>query len=250
MVGEISPVITERGSADGDGLLSRSGGVGTGILVVVPGGDGEVHTRVDGPVNSIVQSLGHTATQRHVGNGSLVLRLSGSSELGLGSSELLGSLVSGPQNTTDDVGHSATSVGTQDLDGDEVGSLGNPVLAGTDRASAMGTMAVAILIDIIHRDSDSPTGATFKLDVVDVDTSIDDVHVNTVTAGRMVVVESEGSEAELVTVGDARKTLEDGVITNHATRAGFMNVPMEQSAECPRRERRSLVRRKRLPASP
>ena len=52
-------------------------------------------------------------------------------------------------------------------------------LAGTNSAGAMGTMAATILVDVILRDGDSPGSTTFKLDVVGVDTSIDDVHINT-----------------------------------------------------------------------
>jgi hypothetical protein len=57
-------------------------------------------------------------------------------------------------------------------------------------------VTVAVLVDVILRDGLAPGGATLKLDVVDVDTGIDDVHVDTLTAGRVVLVESESSETE------------------------------------------------------
>jgi hypothetical protein len=50
-------------------------------------------------------------------------------------------------------------------------------MAGTDSTGAVGAMAVVILIRIILRDGHFPGGATFKLDMID--TSIDEVHVNT-----------------------------------------------------------------------
>ena len=124
-VQEVSPVITQCGSTNRDNLLSRSGGVRTGIPTVVASGDGKVHATLDNLVR-IVQSLGHTATQRHVSDGTLVPCLPGGGELDIGSSEL-GSLLSGAQNNTDDISHSATSVRTQDPDG--VGSLSNPIFA-------------------------------------------------------------------------------------------------------------------------
>lgn len=57
-----------------------------------------------------------------------MLRLPGSSELGLGCSKIFSGLLSNPQNATNDSTHSATSVVTQDPDGNEVGSLSSPVL--------------------------------------------------------------------------------------------------------------------------
>jgi hypothetical protein len=91
-------------------------------------------------------------------------------------------------------------------------------------------------VDVNLRDDGSPGGATFKLDVIDVEAGIEDVHVNTLTTGRVVVVESESSEVKPSTAGGTRKTLGSGVTSNHATRAGFRNVPIERSAECRRRE--------------
>ena len=38
-VGEVGPLVTQGGSANSDGLLCGSGGVGTGIQVVVTGSD-------------------------------------------------------------------------------------------------------------------------------------------------------------------------------------------------------------------
>ena len=250
VVGEVGPVIAQSGSANGDSLLSGSGGVGAGIPVVVTGSDSEVHARLDGPIDSIVQSHGLTATQRHVGDGTLVLCFSGGSVLSLGSGELTGGLLGGPQNTTNNISHSATSVRAQDLDGNEIDCLGNAVFARTDGTSAVSPVTVAVFVNVILRDGLAPRSATLKLDVVDVDTGIDDVHVNAFTAGRVVLVESESSKTELPTVGDTRKTLEGRVITNHATRAGLRNVPMEQSAECQGCEQWSLARRKRPLASP
>jgi hypothetical protein len=167
----------------------------------------------------------------------------------LGSGELVRSVLSSPQDTGNNVAHSATSVGTQDLDGNQVDSLGNTILARTNGTSAVGSVTITVLIDVILRDGLAPRGPTLKLDVVDVDTGIDDVHVDTLTAGRVVIVESESSETEFRAVGDTRKTLGGSTITNHATKLGSRNIPMEQSVECQGREQWSLVRRKQPLAS-
>ena len=52
--------------------------------------------------------------------------------------------------------------------------------------------------DVVLGDSLSPGGPTLELDVVDVDTGVDDVDVNTLTASRVVLVESERSEPSLL----------------------------------------------------
>ena len=134
-----SPVVTQCGSANSDDLLSRSGGVRTGIPVA--SGDGKVHARLNDFVNCIVQSLGYSATQRHVSDGTLVPCLPGGSKLS--------GLLSGLQNTADNINHSATSART----GNGVGSLSDPIFVGT---GAMGAMAIAILIDVVLRDGVSP----------------------------------------------------------------------------------------------
>ena len=63
----------------------------------------------------------------------------------------------------------------------------------------------------------SPTrllgGAALELDVVDVNTGANDVHVNTLTAGRVMIVESESSETEFATMGDMGETLGGSDIT-------------------------------------
>jgi hypothetical protein len=111
-----------------------------------------VRARLNDLVNRIIQSSGHTATQIHVSDGTLVPCVPGGGELDIGNSEL-GGLLGDPQNTANGISHSATSVRTQDLDSDGVGSLSNPIFAGT---SAVGVMAIAILVDVVLRDGGSP----------------------------------------------------------------------------------------------
>ena len=136
---------------------------------------------------------------------------SGGGKLSLGSGELGGSLFSGPQNAGNDVGDGATSVGTQNLDSDEIDGLGNTVLARTGGTSAMGSVTVAVLVDVVLGDSCAPSGATLELDVVNVDTGINDVHIDTLTASRIIIVDRVCVGAELLTVRGTRKTLRDGI---------------------------------------
>ena len=112
----------------------------------------------------------------------------------------------------------------------------------------MGSVTIAVIVDVILRDSLAPGGPALKLGVVD--SGVDDVHVNTLTTGRVVIVESETPETVFVMMGDMDKTPGGSDITNQATRAGLRNIPMEQNAECQGREQWSFVRRKRPLASP
>lgn len=68
-------------------------------------------------------------------------------------------------------------------------------------------MTVAILILVILRDGLSPRGTSFKLDVVDIDSCVDDVDINTTTSNFVVGVLVESAEAELIPVADTGKTL-------------------------------------------
>jgi hypothetical protein len=66
VVGEIRTSISERRGADSDCLLSCSGGVVAGILIIVSGSDGKMETGVNGSVNRQIESLGTSSTERHV----------------------------------------------------------------------------------------------------------------------------------------------------------------------------------------
>jgi hypothetical protein len=73
----------------------------------------------------------------------------------------------------------------------------------------MGSVTVAVIVDVILRDGLAPGGATLELDMVNVDTSVDNVHINAFTARRVVLVAGKSTETEPLTVGDTRKTLRD-----------------------------------------
>ena len=96
----------------------------------------------------------------------------------------------------------------------------------------MGSVAISVFINIILGGGLAPGGPTLELDVVDVDTSIDDVDINTLTTSRVVLETSENSETKSLTVRDTCETLKEGVIT-YCTTKPERNSPMERIAKCP-----------------
>ena len=128
IVGEVSPLVTQGRSPNGNGLFGGGGRLSAGVPVVVTGSDGEVHARVDGSVDAIIQSDRLATTQKYVCEGTLVPCLSSGSVFSLGCSVLAGSLFSSPHNTANDTSYGTTPVGTQDLDGNEVTALATPDL--------------------------------------------------------------------------------------------------------------------------
>lgn len=100
-----------------------------------------------------------------------------------------------------------------------------------DCTSTVGPVVVSVLINIVLRNGLAPGCATLELSVVGVDTGINNVHANALTAGRFMLVESKGSEDEPLASRNTRETLKHNVSISHAVRAGSRNVPIEQSAE-------------------
>ena len=109
VVGEVGSLVAKGRCTDSDGLVSGSGGVVAGVLVVanvsqqsdriqghsLSSGNSKVETSFDGSVDGIIERLCFSSTKRHVGDGTLVLCLSSSSEflsggLGFGSSVFSG----------------------------------------------------------------------------------------------------------------------------------------------------------------
>lgn len=74
---------------------------------------------------------------------------------------------------------------------------------------AMSSVAIAVFVDIILWNSLAPERTTLKFDVLDIDTSIDDVYVNTLAAGWVVFVLREGAKTKPGTMADSCKTLDD-----------------------------------------
>lgn len=179
-VGEISTLVSKSGSTDGDSLLSSSGRVSARVGVVVTGGNSEVNASVDSGVDGLVEESRLATTKTHVGSAALeALSLAL-----LGLLNLLDVRLGGVLNTLDDIGHGAGAVGAEDLDGLDVGLLGNTVLLTGDGTRAVSAVAVTVLVLITRRDGFAPGGTTLEVDVVNVGAGVDNVDIDALTTVR------------------------------------------------------------------
>ena len=136
-----------------------------------------------------------------------MLGLAGSGELLTSSLEFGFRSARSKINTSDDVTHGTTSVATKDLDGDDVGGLSDTIFGRSDGTGTVSTVTVAVLINIVLGNGSAPLRTALKFFVANVDTSVDDVDINTLTAVGVVDVLLEGSERKLRAVADTGKTL-------------------------------------------
>ena len=153
-------------------------------------------------VRTLIESFGSSTTDGHVGDGSLVLGVLA----GLLVGHRFGSGFGSPGDTGDDVGHGTGASRTEDLDGDDVGALGDTVLGGGDRAGDVRTVTVEILVGVLG-DGFTPLGATLELDVVDVDSGVDNVGVDAFSGDGVVIVAIVSSEGERLAVRDSSESL-------------------------------------------
>lgn len=187
-------------------------------------GDGKVETLLDGEVDGVIESLTLASSKGHVGDGSLVL---GVLALSLERSGLTGRFGS-PGDSSDDVGHGSGSSSSQNLDGNDSGLLGDTVLGRGDGTSDVGTVAVQVLVGVLGNRL-SPLGAALELGVVDVDTGVDNVGVDALSTGTLVLVAVEGTERERLAVRDPRESLSSrvpGLV--HVVNAGGSWPPSDQ----------------------
>jgi hypothetical protein len=109
-------------------------------------------------------------------------------------------------DTLDDVGHGSGAVRSKDLDGVDMGLLGNTVLLAGDGTGAMSSVTVAILISIASGDGLTPLGSALEVDVVGVGTGINDIGIDTLTTILGVEVLVEGTEVQRLSVRNTSKT--------------------------------------------
>jgi hypothetical protein len=76
---------------------------------------------------------------------------------------------------------------TKDLDGDEVGLLGNPVSYTTDGTSDVGTVTNIVNVRTTSKVL-AEGGTTAKLPMVDIDARVNDIAIGASTSGGVVVV--------------------------------------------------------------
>lgn len=198
VVGEVGTLVSQRRGTNGDGLLSGSWGVVTGVGVVVASGNSEVETSVNSGVDSEVEGDRLATTQAHVGGTALEALLLALSS-GLDATNVR---FSSELNTLDDIGHGAGAVGAEDLDSVDVRLLGNTVLLTTNSTGAVGAVTVAILILVTLRDSLAPFGAALEVYVLSVGTRINDVDVDALATVIGVEVLVEGAETKTLAVGN------------------------------------------------
>jgi hypothetical protein len=176
-VGEVGTLISESRGTNGDRVLSSSWGIVARIGVIVTGGNSEVDTSINGSVNSHVESWRLATTKRHVGSGTLEsLMLAILSLGGLGAVRFCGIL-----DTLYDIGHGSRAVGAEDLDGNNVGLLGDTVFLASNGTRAVSAVAVSILISIVDWDGLAPSGTALEVNVLNVGTGVDDIDIDTLT---------------------------------------------------------------------
>lgn len=136
-----------------------------------------MHASIDGGIDCEIEDSALATTQAHVGNATLpALLLSIFGILGA-----LGVRVGGPFNTLDDIRHATATVASENLDGCDIGLLGNTELGAGNGTRAVSSVTVAILISIALRNGLAPFSTTFEIDVLNVGTGIDNVGVDTLT---------------------------------------------------------------------
>ena len=68
----------------------------------------------------------------------------------------------------------------------------------------MGSVAIIVFVSVIRGNSPSPRCPSFEFCVVDIDTSVNDVDIDTLATETMIFVLGESAERELQAVADAR----------------------------------------------
>ncbi len=148
-------------------------------------------TFVNSRIDSVIKGPGLATAETHVGDRALVGGLAGRRKLLLGSLSLSLGRIGSPSNTSNNIAHGAAAVRTEHLDSDNVSRLSNAVLGRGNRARAVSTVSVAVLINVVLRDGLAPAGTSFELDVVDIDTSVDNVYVDAFSTFSIVDVLGE-----------------------------------------------------------
>jgi hypothetical protein len=88
-----------------------------------------------------------------------------------------------------------------------VGRLGHAIFAGGNGAGAVGSVAIVIIIDITRGDRLPPRCAILELYVVDIDTRVNDVDIDTFATIVFILILVESAKGELGAVADTCETL-------------------------------------------
>lgn len=148
----------------------------------------------------------------------------------------INSILSGPDDASDDIRHGSTAVGAEDLNGGDGGCLGDtvleaqlsdrfphcrlravPYLARCDCTRTVSTMTVAVNVLVVLRNSLAPTSTTLEFLVVNEHTSVDNVDIDAFATMCIVLVLGEGAEAQLVAMADTCEALSTNRVSTRAT---------------------------------
>jgi hypothetical protein len=198
VVGEVGSSIGEGRGTNGDGILSGSRGVVASIGIVVTSSNGKVNASLDSSVDGKIKGRRLATTKRHIGGRTL-------ESLGV-LLDLLGVRLGGKLDTSNNVGHGSGTVRSKDLDGDDVGLLGNTVLGATNSTRTVGSVTVSILVGIARGNSLTPLGSASEVVVSDIDTGVNNVRGHSLSSNVIVEVLVERAQVKGLSVGDSGKT--------------------------------------------
>ena len=68
----------------------------------------------------------------------------------------------------------------------------------------MGSVTIVVLVDVILGDRLSPRRTIFELVMIDIDSSVNDVNIDTLARISIILILGEGFNGELGPVADAR----------------------------------------------
>lgn len=145
--------------------------------------------KVTYPIYSKIKRGRFPATQAHVSNGTFECFPSF-----FGSGGIFDMLRRCPINATNNIRHGAWTIRTQNLDCYRMGMLCNTILFTSNCASAVGAMAVAVLIVITSWNSFTPRSTTFEINMFNIDACINNVDFDILATVCFVFVFVEGVE--------------------------------------------------------
>lgn len=197
VVGKVSTLVSQSRGTDSHGLLGSGWRVAAGIGIVIASSDGKVNANINSCVDSLVKGRRLATTQAHVGRAALEALTSLTFLSGLDGRQMS---LGGNVNTLDDIRHGAGTVGPQDLDSFDMGLLRNAVLLAGRGTGAVSSVAIAIFIRIVCRDSLAPCCTALEVDVINVSARVDNVDIDTLATISCIQVLVEGTEVETRTV--------------------------------------------------
>lgn len=190
------PVLVNGTDSDGGRSTGRRNVVG--ILGLVTSSNDAEHARLGSLLDGTVKGVGAGSTQAHVDGG-------------LAGAVLGDDVVDSPVEAVEDDGGGG-ALALEDLDGEQVGLLGNTIGLSADGAGNVGSMANAVL-SVVLEDGVGLDGTALKLGVSVADAGVDDVGICAL-AGIAVIDVLCGSG---LAVRDGSQAVGDTVLSDEVT---------------------------------